>query len=348
MKIRFPLNIARYAKISFCLLILIFVLSAAATFHFNQGTITRSSLSLGKNLLETDCVITVPPFKERIYVSEQEAEAHLPYAVAALNAYRYPNNTSFKLENLTVDKILQYQLLDEGDNEGQHYVAYWKIGQPTQIILAFKGTTFSNFWDWFANFSWITGILPIKNRYDSAREIFHHVKDIAEKKFGSGNISYVVVGHSLGGGLAQHVATSYPCVDAVVFDTSPVTNVFMLKKPFRIGRVVHFHEDLDELTWFKKLLLGSYRDTLAFRDYPVNVKANTCPCSSKNSELCQGLQHSMEALAVGMARLVATCQLSTEKDGCQHNVSTDPAFRQLYCKSYASTEISKDPEACGN
>lgn len=104
------------------------------------------------------------------------------------------------------------------------YLRVWKLGaDPSAVVMAFRGTWGAN--DWlFGNMHWMTRWLPMEDQYsrsrDAAQRVFDHFPDVNGRK-----TRFYTTGHSLGGGLAQHVLYSYPKkVDQVfAFDPSSVT-----------------------------------------------------------------------------------------------------------------------------
>src|SRR4051794_17343986 len=87
--------------------------------------------------------------------------------------------------------------------------------------------------------------------YDTARSEFRAIRAFVKERLGERDVSYITTGHSLGGGIAQHIAYGFPCVSAVVFDTFFVTNTYYYEQPYEpvivhlhdLGRVDGFDED---------------------------------------------------------------------------------------------------------
>ena len=91
-------------------------------------------------------------------------------------------------------------------------------------IIAFRGTDFTSYDDWVANFHWFHSGLGIYDQYDQARDNIGAMVREAERRGCTGRI--VAVGHSLGGGLAQHVAYAHPKIRTVyAFDPSFVVGI---------------------------------------------------------------------------------------------------------------------------
>jgi hypothetical protein len=85
-----------------------------------------------------------------------------------------------------------------------------KRDQPTQLVFVFRGTTSLSDW-WCGNFrdcQYGEADSYVKTRIDKYRGMYPSIKIVA-------------TGHSLGGGLAQHVAFCFEGAKAVAFNTSP-------------------------------------------------------------------------------------------------------------------------------
>ena len=290
--------------------VLVILLCTNLVFRFHS--ISRASLLISDNEL-SGCKHNVPNFYN-IYVSERMANDHLIYAIAANEAYG-----DKRLKYFRVDKYSdRFYKLDSGGLNGLRYESYIDHDDAV-VILAFRGTQINNARDWFANFSWFTGAFGIDDEYTEARRVFISIKQKLKDQFGNKAFSFVTTGHSLGGGLAEHIAKGFPCVDAVVFDFSPVTNAFLYVEPFVDAITIHIYDTNDELTTLSHLLFTE-RDSPTYRWYPIKL----VPCKPPNT-LC----HAMNPFVIGMARDVVECQIQRSQECLIPN--NDIRAQNTYC-----------------
>lgn len=135
------------------------------------------------------------------------------------------------------------------------------------ILIAFRGSAdfdlkkgfqglkdFAN--SWWANSLPVTGWLSNQgNQYVGAERYFDILRSRALTEADGAPLAFYVTGHSLGGGLAQHVALSFDCVTAVVFDTSPITGEqFFIQNPRTEAEIVSIFQRGERLSWFRKEL----------------------------------------------------------------------------------------------
>ncbi len=81
-----------------------------------------------------------------------------------------------------------------------------------EVVVAFRGTDDKK--------DWIQNLVPFHRvQVPPASEAFERIL----KRYEGQDVKVVATGHSLGGGLAFHMSFVYPNVDAVAFNSSPVT-----------------------------------------------------------------------------------------------------------------------------
>ncbi len=125
------------------------------------------------------------------------------------------------------------------------YLEVWeKKTSPPVIAVVFRGTT--SLKDWISNMHWVLRFVPfIKDQYifvsrKVGEEFVNHLANkLKNESAYSKGVCIVATGHSLGGGLAQHLAYSLPLkssngipvqrVSSVfAFNPSPITGWFTL------------------------------------------------------------------------------------------------------------------------
>ncbi|WP_271893327.1 hypothetical protein [Candidatus Phyllobacterium onerii] len=240
---------------------------------------------------------------------ERVAADFLPYAVAGLNAYR--KNETFVLANYDdnwhgVDPNVAGISVPKWN--GLDFAIYTRnTDEGVEILVAFRGTdgftpadNFGAIPDWlFGNASWFTQWVSWWDQYSASRSAFQKIRTWAGTTFPGKNVYYTTVGHSLGGGLAQHVARAFPCVRAVAFNSSCVTNEFRLEQPYTDAQTVLIYEDKDPLSWGCNKFFGVSKSNQTL----VYGKNNLILTSAKGLVI----QHSMEGYSAGMSRMVLCC-----------------------------------------
>jgi len=315
------------------IIVFIFLLSACASIQRRDYGVNSDDIS---SYVRTEIVVGPKPYPPpELYDQEEIAFIYLPYAVASLNTYAYEDedgwryesdgeHSKFTLAAYSADWVRQPRIT-KSDLAVDYY---FNTSDPAKftVLIAFKGTEFYSVSDWFSNLSWLTQLIPIKNQYDYAREAVAKIILMAKSAANGKKISIITTGHSLGGGLAEHIAYAFPRTSAIVFDSSFVVNRYRLAEPFVDAQVVHVFDKNDELTFVRRLLFSD-TESATYKRYGIN------PVSKG------GLQHRSEPLAVGMARMVAMCQTDPERNNPPGCPKTDTRARHLYCGSgYAKNE----------
>lgn len=298
------------------LIFVILVAMAATVITFVRPKIARASLGIAAGE-EKRCVApTLPTYERPGYDRRTAANDYLGYAVAALNVYPDGSPKGFLLEKHSPE----WRKVASNDASAKLGLdAYHKTDADRLTVLTvFRGTNNLDSADWLANLSWAVAWTPLATRYDAAREAFREVRAKAFAAAGGRKVSFIASGHSLGGGIAQHIAYSFPCTAAVVFNSSFVTNQYRLSEPYGSAMVVHVFEDLDELTRLRRLLFVD-KETETYKHYRQDAVGDRIE-----------FQHTMTGLAVGMARQVLRCQ---EKRTECTVPAADRRARNIYCGS---------------
>jgi len=318
--------------IKILIIICSFWISGCATIHrIDYGVNQNDTEQCVKTDVLSGPKVYPPP---GLYDAEQISNLYLHYGIASLNAYSYKSKdgriyeSDGEFSRFTLPKFdgiweKQSRIKKPGGLALDYYFNR-QDEKVLRVIIAFRGTEFTSASDWYSNLSWLTQLLPIRNQYDYAREAVAEIRSKANQIRGDKKITFVATGHSLGGGLAEHITHAFPCTSAVVFDSSFVVNRFRLAEPFEVAQVVHIFDKTDELTAIRRIFLSD-TETSGYKRYGINPVARGT------------IQHSSERLIVGMARTVAMCQAKLgNPPGCP---KSDIRARKFYCGSkYAEGE----------
>ena len=195
-------------------------------------------------------------------------------------------------------------------------VYYHDTQERLDIMVAYRGTDDGLDRDWIANASWVTQWFNPWDQYRQARNEYEGVMERATKAANGKPVSFVATGHSLGGGLAQHVAHVYPCTSAVVFNTSFVTNTTIYGSFNPI--IIKFYEKDDVFESLRGKIDNT--DKLAIYRLPLTLKSGAI------------YNHNMERLAAGALRMAIDCVRNTP--GCEISKQQTALSETLFCDRY--------------
>jgi pimeloyl-ACP methyl ester carboxylesterase len=187
------------------------------------------------------------------------------------------------------------------------------------------------------------------DQYRTARALFTFVRTNAKVAAGTQPVEYLAVGHSLGGGLARHMAAAFPCTAAITFNSSFVSNDFRLSAPYQ-GQIVDIFEDQDFLSKIAVLPDPNsfFRVSSRHQWYRFN-----------NAEIgdLRG-QHGIYQAATAMARIPVVC-LDEQGKECEFNktqygdstaqeTGRDKAsVSKLYCQAAPAEVVDHRQKYCG-
>jgi pimeloyl-ACP methyl ester carboxylesterase len=191
------------------------------------------------------------------------------------------------------------------------YMEVWeKDTSPPVVAVVFRGTEFTSWGDWRSNlrwFAWLARFIPLyKDQYSIvAQEAGKEVLENLKKRIENGRDRYkdvriITTGHSLGGGLAQHLAYSLPSIESsdgsvlprvsnvYAFDPSPVTGWFSVKsdlrsvnvKGLKIDRIFEHGEILAYLRLIMSYVNPPTANDPAIREIRYNFVDSINPFSS--------------------------------------------------------------------
>ena len=207
---------------------------------------------------------------------------------------------------------------------GLSYDVYYRdSANMLEVLTSFRGTDGWFNVDLIANLSWLTQWINPWDQYRQARYGFFEVLKRAVKVANGKSVSFTVVGHSLGGGLAQYVAHTHPCTAAVVFNASPVTNTWLTRSRNDAPLVIRIYVEGDAF----EMLAPTIKNTPSEAVYRFSRRMFD-PQKTEHPEFIY--QHNMESIAATMARMAIAC--SSRKD-CEISDKAVLA-RTLYCARY--------------
>jgi len=178
-------------------------------------------------------------FRMRLAYPKAASDRFAPYAAMSALAYAEDTDCGTAKPKITPEdrakletalsargwqEVKDVQWVPACEDDVGLFFRVWKLeSAPGHVVIAFRGTW--GFKDWlYGNLHWLTRFLPMEDQYSRARAAAKRVFDrFAEDPQKAAH--FYATGHSLGGGLAQHLLYSYPdkMIQTIAFDPSSVT-----------------------------------------------------------------------------------------------------------------------------
>lgn len=313
-------------------------------------TISRAELGIEPDAAENCRPPVIPSFWRQMkgfpnYNGERVANYFGLYAAYASNAY-----TPSLAEKFDLDPEL-FGWSQDGSPINvaggfQAHVLTKDTPDRLYVMVVFRGTDgVTSIPDLVSNASWFTQMINPWDQYRTARQVFQDVRLKALGKARGKAISYLAVGHSLGGGLARHIATAFPCTSAIVFNSSFVSNNFRLAEPYET-QIVDVFEDDDPLSF-----ASLYSKPAEF--FRINKQHQWYRVYNVPAMLGQ---HGIFRAAGAMSRIPVRCLKRTD---CEVNKTSDlepgytelsypngtPGVQNLLCRA-APPNIRNEMELC--
>ncbi len=248
-----------------------------------------------------DDVIVRVEDKPEIYPAHAVAGAYAPYAELAALAY-HDTGALPGWRRVPLQKYVCPQGHICAGEVGEQLWVRRVNGSCREAVVVFRGTVASQVDDWLANFHWLHRLTPFDDYYDQARGNIGSVVDMAARQGCAGRI--IAVGHSLGGGLAQHVSYADERIrTAYTFDPSFVigTNDFnwLGLKSYPKGAKFDYVYEHGEILAFLRFIGRQFHPYTSCNPRIRTVRFNTLTGSIIN-------QHRIDALATKLIAISKT------------------------------------------
>ncbi len=215
--------------------------------------------------------------------------------------------------------------IDDSDSGLQLGAYYRELDDCVIVVTCIRGTDSKK--DWSTNIDAGLGFPRKQNQYLIIDGVYDNIRAFAEKRFGK-KVHYLAVGHSLGGGLAEHLANCFIATTSISFDPSFVT--YSARCKFKNSNKIRVYEKGEPFYKIEK-----FRGRFINRSRGGLIKVynlNSIELGEKNSFR----QHNMLGLAAGMLRLSLSC-LTENYPNCELKKNKDfvslKIAEHLYCDS---------------
>lgn len=274
------------------------------------------------------------------------------FAAASADAYSIENKRLFLTEK-ALSKIgwspLNWQAKGTSNRftgwlSGLAFDTYYrKLPGCIVVVVAIRGTEGLSLRDWNSNTAWFTGFLPIDNQYRNIDRVFPQLKKFLAKEFPNREIRIVATGHSLGGGLSQHLAYCFNEISAVTFNTSVVSSSFFCRK--RQPLIIEIYDKDEVLTRLRNFFGSAPIDNV---NTDLYATYNMNPIEMNNKHIVK--QHSIDGMAASLLRMAIVCQNNRPCEISKKFVQLTKNYSYvLYCEAYRpqiQPRLAKD-SVCG-
>jgi len=215
------------------------------------------------------------------------------------------------------DSFPSSDLIQEALRVGLFVEVWEKQSSPAMIAVVFRGTEFTSWKDWVSNLRWFLRFVPFhEDQYTvvSKRVGQEFVDRLVQRRpdlrgDGTKTVRIVAAGHSLGGGLAQHLSYSMPLTSSdgtpaprvsnvYAFDPSPVTGWFSVASELRTTNAARLWIDRvfehGEILAYIRLLLSYANPPSAAHPSVQEIRYNFVQSANPFSS------HSMRLLACAL------------------------------------------------
>jgi hypothetical protein len=231
------------------------------------------------------------------------AKETMSYSIAANQVYA--DETEEKIPFPATARERWVDVASAADERLGFAAAAWRrtVNGRQELVVAFRGTNFTQISDWTRGNLTTFRFLPWETQYGAA---LHFVRSLESKHRG---VPIILIGHSLGGGLAEYCQRHVRNSKAIVFDPSPNQGrLYSIGQQKNAKRVLRLFEKGEILRPFRWVLFGWNK---VAKDAAVEgVEARWINFRSGNPLL----QHSMSNFSVDLVRLSALGGDESAKD----------------------------------